>query len=189
MDIKWIKLSTDVFNHRKIKMMEQMPNGDTIILIWLKLLVLASEINDGGMVYLTKSVPFTTKILTNVIGRPEEIVVTALATFKDYGMITIDDQGYIFIINWEKYQSVDKMMEIREYNRLAKQRERERKKDVNDKSMTVNLTSHGNVNTDKNRKEKNRRDKKYLYSEISERKNDWDQIQANLPDPLEGDTE
>lgn len=187
MDIKWIKLSTDIFNHRKIRMLEQMPDGDTVILIWLKLLVLAGEINDGGMVYLTKTVPFTTKVLSNVIGRPEEIVVRSLAYFKDFGMISVDKKGIIIISNWEKYQSADRMAEIREYNRLAKQRERERKKDVNDKSMTVNPTSHGNVNTDKNREEKIREEKRDIKKRV-EGFSTFGDILQYLPIPGEGDT-
>ena len=63
MEIKWIKMSTDLFNNRKIKQIERMQDGDAIIVIWLKLLVLAAEINDGGDVYFLKSVPFSEESL------------------------------------------------------------------------------------------------------------------------------
>lgn len=127
MEIKWIKMSTDLFNNRKIKQIERMQDGDAIIVIWLKLLVLAAEINDGGDVYFLKSVPFSEESLAVEFGRSVEIIALALRTFEAYGMIEIKDHA-ITIINWEKYQSVDKMEELREYNRLAQQRSREKKR-------------------------------------------------------------
>lgn len=161
MEIKWIKMSTDLFNNRKIKQIERMQDGDAIIVIWLKLLVLAAEINDGGDVYFLKSVPFSEESLAVEFGRSVEIIALALRTFEAYGMIEIKDHA-ITIINWEKYQSVDKMEELREYNRLAQQRSREKKKlmsnNVNDSQIDVSMKSQPRL--DKKRIDKNRLDKK-----------------------------
>lgn len=47
--------------------------------------------------------------------------------------------GTITIPNWEKHQSVDKLAELKEYNRLAQQKSRAKKRAlqaVNDMSMT-----------------------------------------------------
>ena len=161
MEIKWIKMSTDLFNNRKIKQIERMQDGDAIIVIWLKLLVLAAEINDGGDVYFLKSVPFSEESLAVEFGRSVEIIALALRTFEAYGMIEIKDHA-ITIINWEKYQSVDKMEELREYNRLAQQRSREKKKlmsnNVNDSQIDGSMKSQPRL--DKKRIDKNRLDKK-----------------------------
>lgn len=161
MEIKWIKMSTDLFNNRKIKQIEKMQDGDAIIVIWLKLLVLAAEINDGGDVYFLKSVPFSEESLAVEFGRSVEIIALALRTFEAYGMIEIKDHA-ITIINWEKYQSVDKMEELREYNRLAQQRSREKKKlmsnNVNDSQIDESMKSQPRL--DKKRIDKNRLDKK-----------------------------
>ena len=161
MEIKWIKMSTDLFNNRKIKQIERMQDGDAIIVIWLKLLVLAAEINDGGDVYFLKSVPFSEESLAVEFGRSVEIIALALRTFEAYGMIEIKDHA-ITIINWEKYQSVDKMEELREYNRLAQQRSREKKKlmsnNVNDSQIDESMKSQPRL--DKKRIDKNRLDKK-----------------------------
>ena len=51
-DIKWIKVSTDIWNNKKIKQIEALKNGDTYIVIWLKLLTLAGTINDNGYIYV-----------------------------------------------------------------------------------------------------------------------------------------
>lgn len=143
-DIKWIKIATEVFDNRKIKQIECMPDGDTIIVIWFKLLCLAGTVNDNGLVYLTMEVPYTEQMLAAQFGRPLSTVQMALKTFEAFGMIKIID-NIMCISNWAKYQEVDKMNEIREYNRLAQQRRRQRLREalpehvndnVNDKSMT-----------------------------------------------------
>ena len=47
-EVKWIKVSVDMFTNRKIRMIESMENGDALLVIWFKLLTLAGQINDGG---------------------------------------------------------------------------------------------------------------------------------------------
>lgn len=140
-EVKWIKLSSNIFDNTKIKQIEVLPDGDTIIVIWVKLLCLAGNINDNGFVYLTKEIPYTDQMLATQFNRPLTTVQLALNIFKQYGMIDIIDD-ILYISNWEKYQNVDRLSEIREYNRLAKQKSRAKQKlltenkNVNDKSMT-----------------------------------------------------
>ena len=81
-DIKWIKLSTDIFDNRKIRMIEKMPDGDALVVIWLKLLILAGEVNDGGAVYFTKDIPYTDQLLSVQFDRPLATVQLALQTSK-----------------------------------------------------------------------------------------------------------
>ena len=33
-DIKWIKIATNIFSDEKILLIEQMPDADTILVIW-----------------------------------------------------------------------------------------------------------------------------------------------------------
>lgn len=137
-DVRWIKLSTDIFANRKIRQIESLPEGDGIIVIWLKLLCLAGIVNDNGQVYFTKELPYTDQMLATEFNRPLSTVQLALATFRKFGMIEIIDDVY-HLSNWEKYQNVDRLTEIREYNRLAQQKSRAKKKalaSVNDMSMT-----------------------------------------------------
>lgn len=123
MEVKWIKLSTDLFNNRKIRQIERMDDGDAIIVIWLKLLILAGEINDGGEIYFTKEVPFTEESLAVQFDRPRELIALALRTFQAFGMIDISDES-ISVMNWEKYQNIEGMEKIREQNRIRQQRKR-----------------------------------------------------------------
>ena len=138
-EVKWIKVSTDMFeSNRKIKQIELMPEGDTILVIWLKLLLLAGNVNDGGNIYLTPEIPYTDEMLANELRRPLTTVRMALKVFEQYGMIEIIDD-ILHLSSWGKYQNVDRLAEMREYNRLAQQKSRAKKKllaGVNDKSMT-----------------------------------------------------
>ena len=158
-DVRWIKLSIDVFDNRKIRQIEKLPNGDTLIIIWFKLLILAGTVNDGGMVYFTRDIPYTDQLLANQFDRPLATVQMALQTFEQFGMIErVDD--LIHVSNWERYQNIDGLEKIREQtrNRVAAYRERQKALPSND---TCNATvTQGNA-TDKNRVDnKNRVDKK-----------------------------
>lgn len=146
-EIKWIKLAVDIFSNRKIMQLQTIPKGDSIILIWIRLLCLAGEINSGGRLLFTDSKPYDCSMLALQMNRPRQLMKQAIDTFEDYGMIENID-GCLCIKNWEKYQSIDKMFDIREYNRAAKQRSRSRKMsaDETEKEREASLTKNKNVN-------------------------------------------
>lgn len=140
-DVKWIKVSTGMFeSNRKIKQIETMPEGDTILVIWLKLLLLAGNINDRGAIYITPEIPYTEEMLATELRRPITTVRMALKLFESFGMIEIIDSVY-YLSAWEKYQSTDKLDEIREQNRkrVAKHREKKRLAKSND-TVTLQVT-------------------------------------------------
>ena len=138
-DVKWIKLATDIFDNRKIKLIEKMPEGDSIIVIWLKLLCLAGTVNDSGLVYLTREVPYTDEMLSAIFDRPLTTVRLALQTFERFDMIeTVND--ILLLPSWEKYQNVDGLEKVREQNRIRKAKQRETQK-----LLTCHVTSHDDV--------------------------------------------
>lgn len=138
-DIKWIKIVTDMFDNRKIRQIECLPDGDSIIVIWMKLLCLAGQTNDNGMVYFTKDIPYTEQMLAQQFNRPLTTIQMALNTFEQFGMVELVD-NILHISNWEKYQNIDGMEKIREQNRLRKQRQRERQKLLADMSQDSHVT-------------------------------------------------
>lgn len=142
-EVKWIKLDTDVFNNRKIKQIESMPDGDSIIVIWLKLLSLAGKINDCGMVYFTNEVPYTEEMLATEFGRKLPTIQLALITFEKFKMVEIIND-VMYISNWEKYQNTEKLGQIREANRLRQADYRSKKRichsDITDVSHQSNAT-------------------------------------------------
>ena len=137
-EVKWIKIVPNVFDDDKIKLIEEMPEGDSIIVIWFKLLCLAGKQNRDGFLLLNDKIAYTDEMLATIFRRPLNTVRLALSTFEQFEMIEIVN-GAVFVSNWEKYQNTEKLAELREYNRLAQQKSRAKKKllaDVNDKSMT-----------------------------------------------------
>lgn len=137
-EVKWVKLTTDMFDNRKIKHLRRLPEGNNIVLIWVMLLTMAGRCNSGGMIFLTENIPYTPKMLADELDFEENTVSLALKALEQLDMI-VTENGVFTIAGWEEYQNTDRLAEIREYNRLAKQREREKKKllaGVNDKSMT-----------------------------------------------------
>lgn len=145
-EVKWIKLSTEVFcDSGKITQIEAMPEGDTLVVIWFKLLILAGKVNDGGAIYLTPEIPYTDEMLANAFHKPINTVRMAMQIFEKFGMIEIVDD-ILYLSSWEKYQSTDKLAEIREKNRIAQQKSRAKRKllqDVNNTSRDSHMTVTG----------------------------------------------
>ncbi len=143
-DVKWIKVTTSLFDNRKIRQIECLPEGDGIIVIWVKILCLAGDVNDNGMIYLTKEVPYTAEMLAQQFNRPLLLVKLALDTFVKFGMIEIIDDIF-HISNWEKYQNTQGLERIKEQNRIRVQKHREKQKqiecknDVTQCNVTVTL--------------------------------------------------
>lgn len=136
--VKWVKITVDMFDNRKIKHLRRLPDGDSIVLIWVMLLTMAGRCNANGMIFLTENIPYTPKMLADELDFEENTVVLALEALERLNMIVTKD-GFYSIAGWEEYQNTDRLAEIREYNRLAKQKSREKKKllpEVNDMSMT-----------------------------------------------------
>lgn len=172
-DVKWIKMATNIFDNRKIRQIECLPDGDAIIVIWMKLLCLAGNINDSGMVYFTKEIPYTDQMMATQFNRPIATVQMAMRTFEQFGMVEIIND-MLHISNWEKYQNIEGMDKIREQNRIRKQKQRERQKLLlEDNSHVKSRDSHA---TDKNRIEE---DKNRIDKEEDNRKIDYQKI-ANL---------
>ena len=138
-DIRWIKLTTDMFDNRKIKYLRKMPDGNNIVLIWVMLLTMAGRCNAGGMIFLTENIPYTTKMLADELDFEENTVKLAIAALKTIGMVTTN-RGHFAIAGWETHQNVEGMEKVREQNRLRKQKQRESQKLLLDASRDCPVT-------------------------------------------------
>ena len=97
-DIKWIKITTNMFEDEKIKLIDAMPERDTIHYIWIRLLVQAGKTNSNGFIFLNENIPYTEEMLSTIFCRPLTSIRLALKTLKDFGMIEIDEDNLIKII-------------------------------------------------------------------------------------------
>lgn len=124
-EVKWIKLTTDMFDNRKIKHLRRLPDGNNIVLIWVMLLTMAGRCNSGGMIFLTENIPYTPKMLADELDFEENTVQLALGALQQLNMI-VTDNGFFSIAGWEEYQNIEGMDKIRAQNRLRKQKQREK---------------------------------------------------------------
>lgn len=140
-DVKWVKITTDMFDNRKIKYLRKLPDGNNIVLIWVMLLTMAGRCNANGMIFLTENIPYTPKMLADELDFEENTVKLALASLEKMNMIVIKGDFYS-IAGWGEYQNLDGMEKIREQNRLRKQKQRELAKlpPVNDTSRDGHVT-------------------------------------------------
>ncbi|MDP4174169.1 MAG: phage replisome organizer N-terminal domain-containing protein [Bacteroidota bacterium] len=127
-ELKWIKITLNMFDDEKIKLIDAMPERDTIHYVWIRLLVQAGKTNANGFIYLNENIPYTDEMLSTIFNRPLNTIRLALKTLRDFGMIEIDINNFIKICNWEKHQNIEGMERVREQNRLRKQKQREREK-------------------------------------------------------------
>ena len=144
-EVKWIKITTDMFDDEKIKLIESMPERDTVLTIWIKLICLAGRVNDGGLIYLNESIIYTEEDLSAIFNRPVNSVRLALSLFQKYKMIETTPRG-ICLVNWGKHQNMDTLDKIREdtRNRVKKFREKQQylcsnTDECNNSNVTVTL--------------------------------------------------
>lgn len=118
-DVKWIKITTDIFDDEKILLIESLPDAYAMITVWFKLLCLAGKQNNSG-VFLMGKIAYTDKMLATIFRMKESTVTMALNTFEQFGMVEIVD-GVITIPNWGKHQNLDQMENRKEYMRTYMQ--------------------------------------------------------------------
>nr|DAX10534.1 MAG TPA: replisome organizer [Bacteriophage sp.] len=163
-DVGWVRLSTRLFENRKIKYLLNQPKGAELVLLWVHLLCAAGTVNDGGRVYISQNVMYTPQSLAADFGVPKTIVDKALTLFQDLELIKVESDGCIQILGWEKHQNVTGLEKMREQNRLRKQKQRQCDKsrnvdeDMSRDSHVTECDKSRNV-TQQRREEKNRKEK------------------------------
>lgn len=144
-DINWIKLRVDMFDDEKIKIIQSMPEGDTILVIWIRIIALAGKCNAKGFVLIEDEFPYSDEMLATIFNKPLATVRLALGTFEKFRMIERTEKG-IYISNFEKHQNTEGMEKIREQARIRKQREREKKRALLEAGNTPALPENSSEN-------------------------------------------
>lgn len=145
-EVKWIKITTDIFDDEKILLIESLPDAYAIITCWFKLLCLAGKQNNSG-VFMMGQIAYTDKMLATIFRMKETTVQLALQTFEQFGMVEIVD-GVITIPNWNKHQTLDSFEKKRERDRLYKRERRAAQKALIGASSDKSSDSTSDVQTD-----------------------------------------
>lgn len=179
-DVKWIKITVDMFDNRKIKHLRRLPDGDSIVLIWVMLLTMAGRCNSGGMIFLTENIPYTPKMLANELNFEEATVQLALQALEQLGMVSTASNGFLLVDGWEEHQNAEALDKIRDQTRkrVAKHRENKRLLESNaSDNAPGNVTGNVTV-TQCNATEEEREEEKEKEIDIDIR----DKGKENVPD-------
>ena len=123
--VRWIKLSTDIFSNRKIKILLKERDGDTYFRMWIQILTIAGECNRNGGLYISDNSPFKVEDFTNIIGKSSKTFTKVLQKFVDLGMLIYKDETY-FVKNWNRYQSTEKFNKIIKSTKVIEENENEK---------------------------------------------------------------
>ena len=205
-EVKWIKITTDIFDDEKILLIESLPDSYAIITVWFKLLCLAGKQNNSGVFMMNNQIAYTNQMLATIFRMKEATVTMALQTFEQFGMVEIID-GVITIPNWGKHQNLDQLESKKEYMRNYMQEYRNKQKALTSgQPCKVNSKTNSKTNVrqaDKEReeeKEKNKNKKKnnkkeealsfldsvlpsYVFSEsVKSKMTEWISYKAEMKD-------
>ena len=181
-DVKWIKITTDIFDDEKIAIIESLPEGDSIIVIWFKLLCLAGKTNNNGVFVINDKLAYTDEMLAIIFRRKVATVRLALKVFQEYGMVDIVE-GVITIPKWGKHQNLDSIEKKKEYQRSYMQNYREKQRQIACKT-NCNTNSKSNCNTNVSRTDID----KDIEEEIDKEKESKEKVSCQLIADLYNDT-
>mgnify|MGYP000278816061 CR=1 FL=1 len=96
----WLKLHHDFFNRDEIRIIESQPNGKDYIIFYLKLMLKA--INDNGKLMFKDTIPYTPEMLASITNTSIDTVRVAIDAFAKLGLITLLDDGALFMQEVQK---------------------------------------------------------------------------------------
>ncbi len=185
-EIKWIKITTDIFDDEKICLIDALPDHDAILVIWFKILALAGKHNRNGLLMMSDKVHYTDEMLATIFRRPLNTVRMALGIFEQFGMVEIID-GIIALPNWEKHQNIDGMEKIKTQTRNRVARYREKQKNLALGNVTCNVTvTESSATEEEKEKNKNRLDKDKNITTTSNSENILELFQSEFCRLLSG---
>lgn len=166
-DVKWIKITTDIFDDEKILLIEAMPDSYAIITVWFKLLCLAGKMNNSGVFMMSNQIAYTDKMLATIFRMKESTVQLALTTFQQFGMVEIVG-GVITIPNWNKHQSLDAYEKKKVRDRLYQAERRANQRALIEKSSDSKATQSSDIVVSEEDKERDKEEDKKENKSVRE---------------------
>lgn len=145
--IEWIKINTNMCEDEKMRLIDSMELRDPAYYVWIRLLLQAGKVNDNGLIYLKKDVPYTKEMLSILFNRPLDIIEKVMKILESFKMIKVYENNIIKICNWEKHQNIEGMKKVRENNRERVKNFREKKKKENENLNNEKLNNDEALNS------------------------------------------
>lgn len=126
MKLTWVKFHLDFFDDPRVKVIETMPESNTMIAIWFKLVALVGGQNTGGRFVLRtgrkeSEMPLNEEIIAGIVNESLTTVRLALRTYEQLGMIEAVDGVYV-ISDWDRIVDEERLRRL-EARREAKRLE------------------------------------------------------------------
>ena len=138
----WLKLHHDFFNRDEIRIIESQPNGKDYIIFYLKLML--KSINDNGKLLFKDTIPYTPEMLASITNTSIDTVRVAIDAFAKLGLITVLDDGALFMQEVQKL--VGSETPDAERKRIARAKQNAQPKlPITDKKRTLSGQSAENV--------------------------------------------
>lgn len=166
-EVKWIKLKVGMFDGMSFKKIKKAKIGgesyrDKLTAVWFELMDFAAQCNHDGAFIDSREIPFyELSDIAMMIDRETDELELCMAFFINEGMVSIEDDIYM-LSAWSAYQNTDRLAELREYNRLAKQKQRAKQKalpDVKDKSMTSQSSQDTDIDIEEDKEKEEKKEK------------------------------
>ncbi len=138
-------------NDTKIKLIRKMPDGDSILVLWIGLLCLAMKSGKPGIIEIGDGIPFTPETLSTELDMKLNTVKLGLKIFQDFKMIELWSTGEQYIINFEKHQKLTKIIRAKELSRASSQRFRDKQKQLSDGHVTISDKTDKDKDKDKDK--------------------------------------
>ncbi len=168
-----------MFDDEKIRIIESMPDADSLLVIWVKLLCQAGKTYAGGYISLNENVPYTEEELASVLSRPLNTVKLALSVFQRLEMIELSNQG-LYIKNFPKHQNIEAIEHSRKLARDRQQKHRllASKNPVTRESQDSHTDITAQTKTKTKTKKKTKKENKNKEEDINTYKN---QLKIEFP--------
>lgn len=163
----WVKIMCNILDHRKIKMIRKGPEGNTLVLLWLLMLAEGGKCNRGGYLMVSNTLPYTPETISMVTDIPLPTVLLGLSTFAGLDMIDRNDTA-IFIKNWGRYQSEDKLEARRDKERIRQQRHRQKVREKICALVPEHESRDSNANMSRDVTLENRQDNRRVEKTITD---------------------
>ncbi len=139
MNLTFIKLDINILNDTKIKLIRKMPDGDSLLVLWIGVLCLAMKSGTPGILEIGDGIPFTPEALSVDLDIPINTVRLGLSVFEQYRMIEVMEDGGIYIVNFDKHQKTEKINANAEKSKIRSQRYRDKIKMLSDGSCSSRI--------------------------------------------------
>lgn len=93
----WLKLKKDFFKEDTIAWLEEQPCGETLVIIYLKMLL--KSLNSNGFFKIDKLFSTGEEELALILDEDVSLVSYALDVFLSIGLVKKDEQGNFIVMN------------------------------------------------------------------------------------------